>query len=134
LGNFITLEEVFSGNHKLLSQAFHPMTVRFFILQAHYRGPLDFSDQALVAAGTGLKRLFRGYDQLQKIKTDAKALPAELMEKAEQRIYKALCDDLNTPIALAELFQVVSWIHTAAQSGKAIALLIKKQLHACTNV
>lgn len=126
LGNFITLEEVFSGSHPLLSRAFHPMTVRFFILQAHYRGPLDFSNQALVAAGAGLKRLFRGYDQLQKLPTDPQAAPSPLMHNLEERLYKALCDDLNTPVALAALFEMVTWIHTSAQTGKPIAPIDKK--------
>ncbi len=59
LGNFITLEELFNGTHPLLTQPFHPMTIRFFILQAHYRRTLDFSNEALVAAGKGLKRLLQ---------------------------------------------------------------------------
>jgi cysteinyl-tRNA synthetase len=60
LGNFITLEQLFEGTHPLLSQSFKPMTIRFFILQAHYRGPLDFSNEALLAAEKGLQRLLRG--------------------------------------------------------------------------
>jgi cysteinyl-tRNA synthetase len=68
LGNFITLYELFNGTHKLLSQAYSPMTIRFFILQAHYRSTLDFSDEALKAAESGLKRLLRAETQLKKIK------------------------------------------------------------------
>ena len=58
LGNFITLEELFTGKNKLLEQAYSPMTIRFFILQAHYRSTLDFSNEGLKAAEKGLKRLW----------------------------------------------------------------------------
>ncbi len=66
LGNFITLDELFSGNHKALEQAYNPMTVRFFILQAHYRGTLDFSNEALKAAEKGFKRLMRFKNQMRR--------------------------------------------------------------------
>lgn len=70
LGNFITLEEFFTGNHPLLTQAFSPMTVRFFILQAHYRSTVDFSSEALQAR-KGLSRLMEGYARLQKLSSSA---------------------------------------------------------------
>lgn len=127
LGNFITLEEMFTGNHPLLSRAFDPMTVRFFILQAHYRGPLDFSDQALIAAGAGLKRLHSGQAQLLKLPVDTKVAPSEQLQGIEAKIYTALCDDLNTPVALAALFEMVTWIHNAAASGKPVAPQDKEQ-------
>ena len=66
LGNFITLDEFFSGSHKLLTQAYSPMTIRFFILQAHYRSPVDFSNEALQAAEKGLSRLMEAVDSLEK--------------------------------------------------------------------
>lgn len=66
LGNFITLEEFFTGNHKLLTKAFSPMTIRFFILQAHYHGTVDFSGRALQSL-RGLERLMEGYSRLQKL-------------------------------------------------------------------
>lgn len=127
LGNFITLEEMFTGNHPLLSRAFDPMTVRFFILQAHYRGPLDFSDQALIAAGAGLKRLYSGQAQLLKLPVDTKVAPSEQLQGIEAKIYTALCDDLNTPVALAALFEMVTWIHNAVASGKPVAPQDKEQ-------
>ena len=64
LGNFITLEELFTGNHKLLTQAYSPMTIRFFVLQAHYRSTLDFSNEALQAAEKGLDRLMKAVEAL----------------------------------------------------------------------
>ncbi len=67
LGNFITLDEFFNGNHKLLSKAFSPMTIRFFILQAHYRSTVDFSSEALEASEKGLARLLEAYSRLKKI-------------------------------------------------------------------
>ena len=68
LGNFITLEELFTGSHKLLAQAYSPMTIRFFVLQAHYRSTLDFSNEALQAAEKGLDRLMKGIETLGRIK------------------------------------------------------------------
>lgn len=126
LGNFITLEELFSGKHPLLTQPFHPMTVRFFILQAHYRGPLDFSDDALAAAGKGLKRLLLGQSVLNKIPVSESATISETLQQIEDNIYQALCDDLNTPVALASLFDLVTWIHTTADANKTIALQDRK--------
>ena len=84
LGNFITLEELFTGKNDVLDQAYSPMTVRFFILQAHYRSPLDFSNEALQAAE------------------------------------KALCDDLNTPIALSVLFDAVRIVNSVKDKSLAI--------------
>lgn len=65
LGNFITLDEIFSGNHPKLEKAYSPMNIRFFILQAHYRSTLDFSNEALQAAEKGYKRLMEAWNTLQ---------------------------------------------------------------------
>ena len=129
LGNFITLDELFNGTHKLLSQAFDPMTIRFFILQAHYRGPLDFSNDALLAAEKGLKRLLQARKTLSKIAVNSSSQEAskELTELQES-IYEALCDDLNTPIALARLFEAVTWINSAADKNTVISPADKKLL------
>ena len=130
LGNFITLPELFSGNHPLLSQAYSPMTIRFFILQAHYRGTLDFSNDALQAAEKGLKRILQAAKDLYAMAghpapnlpygevSDAIApdsCPADNPEvKAVfEGIYDALCDDMNTPIALSHVFDAVRIINTA---------------------
>ncbi len=112
LGNFITLPELFSGDHKLLQQAYSPMTIRFFILQAHYRSTLDFSNEALIAAEKGYKRLFNAKKDLDSIKLTTVDLTKEV-EDIYNDVYSALCDDLNTPIAIAKLFDAVRLINSA---------------------
>ena len=110
LGNFITLDEFFTGSHPLLAQAFSPMTIRFFILQAHYRSTIDFSNEALVASEKGLARLLEAYERLQKIIPSATTTVdiAGLREKCEV----AMCDDLNTPIVISHLFDACKSINT----------------------
>lgn len=106
LGNFITLDEFFNGTHKLLSKAYSPMVIKMFILMAHYRSTLDFSDEALLAAEKGYLRLMNAWKTLGSFdKTDEES---ELLEKC----LEALRDDLNTPVALAHLFEAVSRINS----------------------
>ena len=116
LGNFITLEEFFTGNHPLLSQPFSPMTVRFFILQAHYRSTVDFSSEALQASEKGMNRLMEGYARLQKLTASATSSieTAGLRAKCEE----AMSDDLNTPIVIAHLFDALKAINLVTD-GKA---------------
>jgi len=116
LGNFITLAEFFTGNHKLLSKAFSPMTIRFFILQAHYRSTVDFSSEALEASEKGLERLIDGYARLQKLSPAATSTveTAGLRAKSEE----AMNDDLNTPIVISYLFEALKAINLA-HDGKA---------------
>lgn len=116
LGNFITLDEFFAGSHKLLSKAFSPMTIRFFILQAHYRSTVDFSSEALEASEKGLERLMDGYARLQKLSPSATSSveTAGLRAKCEE----ALNDDLNTPIAISYLFEALKAINSV-HDGKA---------------
>jgi len=116
LGNFITLEEIFTGNHKLLEQAYSPMTVRFFILQAHYRSTLDFSNQALQAAQKGLERLLKATNTINKLKPSNTS--DVNIEQLENDIYNAINDDLNTPIVISKLFDGVKIINSI-NSGKA---------------
>ncbi len=110
LGNFITLDEFFTGNHPLLSQPFAPMTIRFFILQAHYRSTVDFSSEALVASEKGLARLMEAYTRLQKLTPSATSTveTVGLRDKCEA----AMCDDLNTPIVISHLFDASKAINT----------------------
>ncbi len=115
LGNFITLTEFFEGKHQLLERAYSPMTVRFFILQAHYRSPLDFSNEALQAAEKGFERLMKATQSLEKI-TPQSASTVDIQTLSD-RLYEAICDDLNTPIAIAHLFDAVKVINNLA-SGK----------------
>ncbi len=118
LGNFITLEELFTGSHALLEQAYSPMTIRFFILQAHYRSTLDFSNEALQAAQKGLDRLLKGVEALGKIKTSEVSTvnPAEL----EAKLSEAMCDDLNSPIAISALFDWVRIINQIVDGAQSI--------------
>ena len=112
LGNFITLEELFTGNHKMLEQPYSPMTVRFFILQAHYRSPLDFSNEALQASEKGLKRMLQAAKDVKSLPVSAKAPANEEIAGLSERIWEALCDDLNTPVAMAGLFDAVRIVNT----------------------
>ena len=109
-GNFITLEELFTGKHPLLQKAYSPMTIRFFILQAHYRSTLDFSNEALQAAEKGLKKLFQAVRDTDSIATDEKASDAGIAKLYED-IYDSLCDDLNTPVALSYVFEAVNVVN-----------------------
>lgn len=110
LGNFITLEELFSGNHALLNRAYDPMTIRFFVLQAHYRSTVDFSNDALEAAEKGLKRMVEAYERLSKI--EASSASSVDVKGLRERCAKAMDDDLNSPMVIAELFDVSKAINT----------------------
>lgn len=112
LGNFITLDELFSGNHKLLNKAYSPMTVRFFMLQAHYGGTLDFSNEALEAAEKALKRMLSSFDVLQKLSSSDQTSLEIQVGVLEKNLYEAMNDDFNTPIVLAHLFEAVRWINS----------------------
>ncbi len=114
--NVIKLTELFSGNHPILEQAYHPMTVRFFILQSHYRSTLDFGNEALQAAEKGLKRLWEAYDNLLKLSTDALQGPidTELETKVATLIAEFdefMDDDINTAKVLANMFELVPVIN-----------------------
>ncbi len=113
LNNFITLDEFFEGSHKALDCAYSPMTVRFFILQAHYRSTLDFSNKALKAADKGFQRLMSAIDTLNKIKPSAES--TNDIEGLRQKCIDAMNDDFNTPIAIAHLFDGVKMINSFAQ-------------------
>ena len=119
LGNFITLDQFFEGNHPLLTQPFAPMTIRFFILQAHYRSTVDFSSEALVASEKGLARLMEAYERLQKLQAGKKTTVevAGLRERCEE----AMCDDLNTPIVISHLFEAAKAINTVADGKGTIS-------------
>ncbi|MDE6140842.1 MAG: cysteine--tRNA ligase [Alistipes sp.] len=113
LGNFITLEELFTGSHKLLQQAYSPMTIRFFVLQAHYRSTLDFSNEALQAAEKGLDRLMKGVETLSKLKAADRSTVD--VSEFERRAAEAMADDLNSPMVISALFDWVRIINQAAE-------------------
>ncbi|MFT3902927.1 MAG: cysteine--tRNA ligase [Niabella sp.] len=117
--NVIKLTELFSGEHPILEQPYHPMTVRFFILQSHYRSTLDFSNEALQASEKGLKRLWEAYENLKKLSDRS----SELSETAadadlDARVQKLVAefrefmdDDFNTAKVLANMFELVPIIN-----------------------
>uniref|UniRef100_UPI0040573FDF cysteine--tRNA ligase n=1 Tax=Alistipes sp. TaxID=1872444 RepID=UPI0040573FDF len=125
LGNFITLEQLFTGSHPKLEQAYSPMTTRFFVLQAHYRSTLDFSNEALQAAEKGLDRLMKGVETLSKIKPTATSTvnPAEL----EERCAAAMADDLNSPMVISALFD---WVRTINQLSEGQQTITAEDLEA----
>ena len=102
LGNFITLEQFFNGDHAALTQAYSPMTIRFFILQAHYRGTVDFSNDALQAAEKAYERMMDGWHRLLALK--AAPSSSVTLEDYATRCAEAMNDDLNTPVVIATLF------------------------------
>jgi cysteinyl-tRNA synthetase len=116
--NVIKLTELFSGNHPLLQQAYSPMTVRFFILQTHYRSTLDFGNEALQAAEKGMKRLWEAYELLQKMSAEdltGKAGDPALDEKVNKMLSELddfMNDDFNTAKALANMFELVPVINS----------------------
>ena len=115
LGNFINLEEFFTGDHSKLERAYSPMTIRFFILQAHYRSTIDFSNEALKAAEKGFTKLMNAMETLEDLK-DSKRSTYDV-KKLEENFYAAMDDDFNTPILIAHLFEGVRVINSA-KDGK----------------
>lgn len=115
--NVIKLTELFSGNHPLLTQAFHPMTIRFFILQSHYRSTLDFSSEALVASEKAMKRLWEAYENLQKLEVGdtVQGEDAEIETKVLNwlnELPEFMDDDMSTPKVLANMFEMAPIINS----------------------
>jgi cysteinyl-tRNA synthetase len=125
LGNAVSLEEFFNGNHPLLEKAYSPMTIRFFFMQAHYRGTLDFSNEALQASEKGLKRLLSG---LSAVRGQRSAVSGQLnansgiwnlefgistpaIKTILESCYAALNDDFNSPMVIAQLFEALRIIN-----------------------
>ena len=109
LGNFITLDEFFNGTHPLLEQAYSPMTIRFFILQAHYRVTVDFSNEALKASEKALGRMLEGYRRLQEL-TPSEESTIDV-SNIRRKCYEAMDDDMNTPIVIANLFDALRLVN-----------------------
>jgi cysteinyl-tRNA synthetase len=104
LNNGVTVKQLFHGSHPLLSKSFSPQTLRFFVLQAHYRGTLDFSEEALIASEKGLARLQTAVSLIDKLKISETSTVS--FEDIEQGILDSLNSDLNTPQAIAQLFEL----------------------------
>ena len=105
--NFITLDQFFKGDHPLLTKPFAPMTIRFFILSAHYRGTVDFSSEALEAAEKGFARLMQGLKDLKRIQPAKGSQPevGKFVSELENKLADAMNDDLQTPIVISQLFE-----------------------------
>ena len=123
LGNFITLPQFFSGDHPQLTQAYSPMTIRFFILQAHYRSTVDFSNEALQAAEKGLERLMDAWQTLGQLTPSHDEHPTigmTAIKELQQKCYDVMCDDFNTPIVISNLFEASRIINSLADKKETI--------------
>ncbi len=116
-GNGFTPEELITGNHKLLEKGYSPMTVRFFMLQGHYAGTLDFSNPALQAAEKGLERLMSAWGLLEELAPVEGGEPQPDLVALRDRAYAAMNDDFNTPVLIAVLYDAVKVINSVA-SGR----------------
>ena len=129
LGNFITLPEFFAGTNKSLTQAYTPMTIRFFILQAHYRSTVDFSNEALQAAEKGLERLLDAYNALAKIQPEANGnVPMSFVDELRNKCYDAMNDDFSTPTVISALFDASKTINSIVDKKETISADVLKAL------
>jgi cysteinyl-tRNA synthetase len=117
LNNGINVADFWDGNHPLLEKGYAPLTLKFFILQAHYRGTLDFSNDALLAAEKGLHRIFQAKETLFKLTPSASGWNAD---NWINNCYHALNEDLNTPILIAQLFEAVKVINAISTNNEQI--------------
>ncbi len=126
LNNGIKVTELFEGQHPLLSRGFGPKTLRFFVLQAHYRGTLDFSEEALLASEKGMKRLESAIGLIKNLKTsDSATIKVDDIKSA---IFDALNDDLNTPIVIAHLFELARRIQIVNDGKETISIEMRDDL------
>lgn len=120
LGNGIFCHELFSGENHQLDRAYSPMTVRFFILQSHYRSTLDFSNEALEAASKGLSRLQKGMETLQELKaSESSSIDVNVFE---EELFTVMNDDFNSPMAIAKLFDGLKWINAIKNGDESISI------------
>lgn len=119
LGNSFLPHELFTGNHALLDKGYSPMTVRFFVLQAHYRSTLDFSNEALQAAEKGFTRLMNAVKLLDTLKPSAQSTSD--VKALHKNVYAAMNDDFNTPVALSHLFEAARIINSVNDGKESLA-------------
>jgi cysteinyl-tRNA synthetase len=127
LGNFITLEELFSGKHPILEQAYSPMTIRFFILTAQYRSTLDFSNIALQAAQKGLKRLLNSKQAISSLPVSSES--SIDISEWEARCYEAICDDLNSAVLISNLMDLSHYINSVKDGKDKLSASDKDRLN-----
>ena len=130
LGNFITLEQFFTGNHPLLEKAYSPMTIRFFILSAHYRGTVDFSNDALLAAEKGLEKLMNAMADMDRITATDKcdAETERIVKGLREKCYDAMNDDFATPQVISHLFEACTVINKLVDHKATICADCLKEL------
>ena len=126
LGNAISLEDFFSGQHPLLEKAYSPMTIRFFMLQAHYRSTLDFSNEALQASEKGLDRLMKAVSKIESLPVSQTSTVN--IEELARNCYAAMADDMNSPIAMSYLFEGVKIINSVSDGKTSITLSDREAL------
>jgi cysteinyl-tRNA synthetase len=119
LGNAVSLNQFFSGDHDLLEKAYSPMTIRFFILQAHYRSTLDFSNEALQASEKGYKKLVEAFLTIDKLNPSESSTVN--VQKLEDDCINAMLDDFNSPVAIAHLFDGVRMINSIMSGSETIS-------------
>ncbi|HWV72799.1 MAG TPA: cysteine--tRNA ligase [Pseudosphingobacterium sp.] len=130
-GNGFLPHELFSGNHPLLNRGYAPMSVRFFMLQAHYRSTLDFSNEALEASDKGYKRLMNAIALLPKLKVSN--MSEINVAEIKNRCIQAMDDDFNSPVLIAEIFEVVRIINSVYDGKTKIDLAGLEQLTSLIN-
>ena len=122
LGNFITLPQFFAGDHPKLDRAYSPMTIRFFILQAHYRSTVDFSNDALQAAEKGLERLMDAWKALGSVAAvENGSVGMDYVDNLRTKCYDAMCDDFNTPIVISNLFDAARVINSVVDKKESLS-------------
>ena len=131
LGNFINLEEFFTGSHDKLERAYAPMTIRFFILQAHYRSTVDFSNEALQAAEKGFTKLMNAMETLGQISASENSTYD--VNALQEKCYTAMNDDFNTPILIAHLFDGVRIINSVKDGKESLNAADLEQLKTIFN-
>lgn len=130
-GNGFLPYELFTGNHPLLEKGYSPMSVRFFMLQTHYRSTLDFSNEALQASEKGYSRLMTALKTMQTLKTGGHS--TSNIAELKQKCYDAMNDDFNSPVLIANLFEAVRIINSVNDGKETITTgdlqLLQKLMH-----
>lgn len=119
-GNFILPNEIFTGDNTILSKAFSPNVTRFFMLQAHYRSILDFSNDAILASEKGFNRLMEGYQLISQLAPSTTSTLS--ISDWKQSCYDAMNDDFNTPILIAQLFEGIRMVHLVNDKKESLTL------------
>jgi len=134
--NFITLEQFFTGYHPLLEKAYSPMTIRFFVLSAHYRGTVDFSNEALQAAEKGYEKLMNAIADIERIQISSQCDPEteKVVKSLRQKCYDAMNDDLATPLVLSHLFEACTTINKLVDHKATICADCLKELKEVMNL